>query len=64
MDKNDIEIEVTPEMIEAGLEKLYEFDITCPVDAEMRLAVAAVFVEMLQCHGKRRVATQPPVQQE
>ncbi len=39
--------EITPEMIEAGLSKLYEFDITSPTDSEMREAVKSVFVSML-----------------
>ena len=42
------EIEITPEMIEAGVEKLFEFDIQQPFRAEMRDAVAAVFREMLR----------------
>ena len=41
------EIEVTPEMIEAGLEALYCFPITEPDDASMKKAVVAVFSAML-----------------
>jgi hypothetical protein len=40
--------EVTPEMIEAGREALYKFDIMHPTEEEMREAVRAVFVSMLQ----------------
>lgn len=40
------EIEITPEMIEAGLEALYGFPITEPTEAEMRVAVAEVFRTM------------------
>lgn len=48
-DDVECEIEVTPEMIEAGVEKLYEFDITLPIKEEMMAAVTAVFLEMLRC---------------
>jgi hypothetical protein len=41
-------VEITPEMVEAGLITLYEFDIGQPTDHEMRRAVRAVFVSMLQ----------------
>lgn len=41
-------IEVTPEMTDAGVDKLYEFDITLPYREEMKKAVAAVFLEMLR----------------
>jgi hypothetical protein len=40
------QIEITPEMIEAGLNRLYEFHITEPDSDEMRDAVAAVFRAM------------------
>jgi hypothetical protein len=40
------EIEITPEMIDAGLSVLYRFPITEPVESEMREAVAAVYRAM------------------
>jgi hypothetical protein len=40
---SETEIEITPAMIEAGLSKLYEFDITQPDPDELRIAVAAVY---------------------
>jgi hypothetical protein len=43
---------VTPEMIEAGLVALYNFDIMHPMEAEMREAVKAVFLSMLQSRQK------------
>jgi hypothetical protein len=36
------EIEVTPEMIEAGLAALYRFPITEPFESEMRKAVECI----------------------
>jgi hypothetical protein len=48
------EIEVTPEMIEAGLATLYEFDITEPFESEMREAVAAVYRAMCSIHRPPR----------
>lgn len=41
------DLEITPTMIEAGLECLYGFDITEPRRSEMREAVKAVFIAML-----------------
>jgi hypothetical protein len=41
------EIEITPEMIEAGLEALYRFPIEDPFESEMRKAVAAVYRAMV-----------------
>lgn len=38
-----MEIEITPEMIEAGMEELFRHDIQEPCEDEMREAVAAVF---------------------
>jgi hypothetical protein len=46
MEPND-ELEITPEMIEAGRERLYEFEITDPSRDEMNEAVKAVFRAML-----------------
>jgi hypothetical protein len=40
------EIEITPEMIEAGMSALYDFPITEPFESEMREAVAAVYGAM------------------
>jgi hypothetical protein len=40
------EIEITPEMIEAGLGALYGFPITEPFESDMREAVAAVYRAM------------------
>jgi hypothetical protein len=42
------EIEVTPAMIEAGREALYDFDIMEPYEEEMRKAVAAVYRAMVR----------------
>ena len=42
------EIEVTSEMIEAGLEEIYRFTISEPTDDEMREAVRAVYVVMVR----------------
>lgn len=44
--KADVDSEVTPAMVDAGLDKLYEFDITEPLETEMRKAVAAVYLAM------------------
>ena len=44
----EAEIEVTSEMIEAGLDTLYEFDITEPREAEMRKAVTEVYRTMVR----------------
>jgi hypothetical protein len=41
------EIEITPEMIEAGVEELYSHPILQPDDQSMALAVSAVFRTML-----------------
>jgi hypothetical protein len=51
-ESSETEIEVTPAMIEAGLERLYEFDITQPDPAELRLAVEAVLRAGLESHRK------------
>ena len=40
------EIEISPEMIEAGVDVLFSFPITDPSESEMRMAVGAVFVAM------------------
>jgi hypothetical protein len=40
------EIEITPEMIEAGLNALYGFPITEPFESEMREAVVSVYKAM------------------
>ena len=40
------EIEITPEMIEAGLSELWNHDITEPRESEMREAVRAVYFAM------------------
>ena len=50
----DGEVEITPEMIEAGFAKLYEFDITHPMEGEMREAVRDVFLSMLRARPKSR----------
>ena len=42
------EIEITPEMIEAGRETLYGFRITEPFEDEMNEAVAAVYLAMVR----------------
>ena len=47
-EKTRISVEITPEMIEAGREKLYNFDIMHPVENEMNEAVKAVFVSMFE----------------
>jgi hypothetical protein len=45
------EIEVTPEMMDAGLSALYRFHITEPDDEEMREAVCAVFNAMIEARS-------------
>jgi hypothetical protein len=40
------EIEVTPEMVEAGLEELYKFPIIDPWEDQLREAVTRVFLAM------------------
>ena len=52
------EIEVTPEIIEAGVEKLYEFDLHEPFRDELRKGVVAVFLEMLR-HRHLSPRTEP-----
>jgi hypothetical protein len=39
-------VEITPEMIEAGLAELYRHDITVPFRAEMMVAVKQVYRSM------------------
>jgi hypothetical protein len=46
------EIEITPEMIEAGLDELWNHSITEPTEREMRAAVKAVFLAMIAAHPK------------
>ena len=48
------EIEITPEMIEAGLGALFRFHISEPDDDEMREAVAAVFRSMIRVASECR----------
>lgn len=48
------EVEITPEMIEAGLRALYTFRITEPDEDEMRSAVAEVFKMMLEAQPECR----------
>lgn len=45
------EIEVTPAMIEAGVDKLSEFDLEQPSREELRRALRAAFVDMLRHRG-------------
>lgn len=46
------EIEITPEMIAAGVDALYQFDINEPTQAEMEHAVRSVFVVMFEARKK------------
>ena len=46
------EVEITPEMIEAGLECLWGFPVTEPTEGEMREAVKAVFIAMLAARAE------------
>lgn len=41
------EVEITPEMIEAGLEELYKHPVMEPDDGTMREAVKCVFKRMM-----------------
>lgn len=50
------EIEVTPEMIEAGVDELYRHDILEPKRVEMKVAVSEVFRAMLCESLKYRAA--------
>lgn len=50
------EIEVTPEMIEAGVERLYCFPITEPDEDSMRAAVAEVYRVMVATYVKDECA--------
>jgi hypothetical protein len=54
------EIEITPEMIDAGFAKLYEFDISHPMEAEMREAVRSVFLSMLLARQKSHSSKPQP----
>ena len=47
-------MEITPEMIEAGLNSLYEFHISEPDRDELREAVAAVFRAMIEAASEYR----------
>lgn len=51
------EIEVTPEMVEAGLSRLFRFHISEPDEDELRVAVAEVFKAMAQVLPARPLAT-------
>lgn len=50
------EIEITPEMIEAGLDELYNHDITEPRKDDMRLAVRSVYSAMYEVLAEYRRA--------
>jgi hypothetical protein len=51
------EIEVTPEMIEAGIDKLYDLpELLGPSPEQLREAVRAVFNEMLRVYGLQQRA--------
>lgn len=41
------EVEITPEMIEVGVSKLFEFDITQPVEVEIKVALSEAFRAMI-----------------
>ena len=53
---SDTEIEITPEMIEAGVEELYCHDITEPRKDEMCEAVANVYRVMAAVFAKESSA--------
>ena len=55
------EIEITSEMIEAGVDELYCFDITEPRLNEMRIAVAAIFRRMSKVAAKTLLEARRPV---
>lgn len=42
------EMEITPEMIEAGLRVLWRCDLSCPDRDELKLALGEIFLEMLR----------------
>lgn len=50
------EIEITPEMIEAGVDELYCFDMQRQDDDEMREAIASVFNVMLSLFQRDKTA--------
>jgi hypothetical protein len=45
-ERPETEIEVTPEMIDAGINILWGFPLDCPTEAEMKRAVKEVFLAM------------------
>ena len=47
---DDPEVEVTPEMIEAGVDELYGYPIMEPNDDVLVEAVKVVFCRMLEVH--------------
>jgi hypothetical protein len=46
VNEDEVAVEITPPMIEAGLYTLYGYDITDPNEAEIRIAIADVFRSM------------------
>ena len=49
-------IEITPEMIDAGLERLFRFHLSDPDELELRRAVAEVFSAMMEARPESRRA--------
>lgn len=58
----ELEIEITPEMIEAGIDELAKFDVFPPIRSELRPAIRRVFLEMLKEYRRTdpRGASQGP----
>jgi hypothetical protein len=46
------EIEVTPEMIEAGLDEIWNHPIMEPTESELRVAVEGVFRAMIRARAR------------
>jgi hypothetical protein len=50
----ETEIEVTPEMVEAGLNELWSHDLCEARKEEFRVAVVAAFSAMMSAHERER----------
>jgi hypothetical protein len=48
-------IEITPEMIEAGLDELYSIDLASPPEGALETALKAAFFRMLELQKKHHL---------
>jgi len=46
-------IEITPEMVEAGIDELFKFDFVPPIRSELRPAIRRVVAEMCRVSNRR-----------